>query len=194
MLTMVSDKSLGHSLGASEYLTKPIDRERLHKVLAKYAPAAGAPVLVVEDDAATRELLSRSLTSAGHSVRQASDGRQALELLETVRPSLILLDLMMPNMNGFEFLHALRQNTSWQDIPVIVVTSKDLSPSERERLGGEADLLLQKGALDREALLRQVSALVAKRGRGMAGETVGGALTVSDASVSSQAAFTPGGT
>ncbi|MGI8841111.1 MAG: response regulator [Caulobacteraceae bacterium] len=163
MLTMVSDKSLGYSLGASEYLTKPIDRERLHAVLEKYVPGAAGPVLVVEDDAATRELLQRSLAAKGYEVRQAADGRAALELLKTVQPCLILLDLMMPNMNGFEFLHVLRQNKTWEAIPVMVVTSKDLSHDERRRLSGEADMILQKGALDREALLRQVSTLVAER-------------------------------
>ena len=165
MLTMVSDKSLGHSLGASEYLTKPVDRDRLHKVLEKYIGKAAGPVLVVEDDAATRELVERALLAKGYAVNLAPDGRAALERLESVQPSLILLDLMMPNMNGFEFLHALRQRPAWRAIPVIVVTAKDLSPDERQRLAGEADAVLQKGALDREALLRQVSGLLAGRAR-----------------------------
>ncbi|MDQ2764441.1 MAG: response regulator, partial [Pseudomonadota bacterium] len=163
MLTMVSDKSLGHSLGASEYLTKPIDRERLQKVLERYVSNVKSPVLIVEDDPATRDLLERSLHAKGYAVRQAPDGRAALDLLQTLRPSLILLDLMMPNMNGFEFLHELRRNEAWRAIPVVVVTSKDLSHEERQRLSGEADMVLQKGALDRDALLRQVSALLGER-------------------------------
>jgi CheY-like chemotaxis protein len=162
MLTMVSDKSLGFALGASEYLTKPIDRERLHAVLARYAFRAGGPVLVIEDDDATRELLTRSLQSRGHRTEAAENGRAALELINRHEPSLILLDLMMPEMNGFEFLHALRQNPSWRDIPVIVLTSKDLTHSERQRLNGEADAVLQKGAVEREALLREVTRRVAE--------------------------------
>ena len=163
MLTMVSDKSLGFALGASEYLTKPIDRERLQTVLAKYTSKSGGPVLVIEDDDATRELLTRSLQSHGHRTVAAENGRAALTLAQQEAPSLILLDLMMPEMNGFEFLHALRQNPSWQDIPVIVLTSKDLSLAERQRLIGEADVVLQKGAVEREALLREVSRRVAQR-------------------------------
>ncbi len=163
MLTMVSDKSLGFSLGASEYLTKPIDRERLHSVLLKYTPNNEALVLVIEDDEATRELLIRSLESKGHQTEQAENGRAALEVIRRDPPSLILLDLMMPEMNGFEFLHELRQNPSWRDIPVIVLTSKDLSNDERARLSGEADVVLQKGAVEREALLREVARRVAVR-------------------------------
>ncbi len=124
-------------------------------------PAPGAPVLVVDDDPGARELLRRTLESQGHRVREAQDGRAALERLAETRPSLILLDLQMPRMNGFEFLHELRQKPAWRDIPVIVVTSKDLTADERRELMGAAQAVLQKGALDREQLLRQVSERVA---------------------------------
>ena len=163
MLTMVSDKSLGFSLGASEYLTKPIDRDRLHQALERHAPRASEQVLIVEDDDATRELLRRLLTARGHAVTEAADGQAALDAVSTSAPSLILLDLMLPKMDGFSFLKELRQNPAWEHIPVIVVTAKDLTPDEREQLSSEADVVLRKGALDREALLRQVSALLAKR-------------------------------
>ena len=163
MLTMASDKSLGFSLGASEYLTKPIDRDRLHQALERHAPRSSEQVLIVEDDDPTRELLSRLLTARGHTVTEATDGQVALERIAAAPPSLILLDLMMPRMDGFSFLKALRQNPEWEDIPVIVVTAKDLTHEEREQLSNEADAVLGKGALDREALLRQVSTLLAKR-------------------------------
>ena len=163
MLTMVSDKTLGFSLGASEYLTKPIDRDRLHLALERFAPHASERVLVVEDDQPTRELVVRSLTARGHPVSEAPDGQAALAILAEHKPSLILLDLMLPKMDGFEFLRELRQNPDWEHIPVIVVTAKDLSHDERARLSSDVDLVLQKGAMDREALLRQVSTLLASK-------------------------------
>ena len=163
MLTMVSDKSLGLSLGASEYLTKPIDRDRLHQALERHAPRASEQVLIVEDDDATRELLRRLLTARGHTVTEAADGQAALEMVAKSIPSMILLDLMLPKMDGFTFLKELRHTPAWEHIPVIVVTAKDLTPGEREQLKTEADAVLRKGALDREALLRQVSELLAKR-------------------------------
>ena len=172
MLTMVSDKSLGFSLGASEYLTKPIDRDRLHQALERHAPREPARVLVVEDDAPTRELLVRLLAARGHAVSEAADGRAALDMLAAAPPALIMLDLMMPRMDGFEFLHEMRRNAAWDGIPVIVVTARDLDPAERERLATEADAVLRKGALDREALLRQVSALLADRVKQNAPPTV----------------------
>ena len=161
MLTMVNDRSLGYALGASEYLTKPIDRERLHAILARYLSQTPGPVLIVEDDAATRELMRRTLEGHGRPVSEAGNGRLALEAIERARPSLILLDLLMPEMDGFEFLYALRANDAWRDIPVIVVTSKDLSADERRRLSGKVDSVLQKGALGREDLLREVAGLAA---------------------------------
>ena len=112
----------------------------------------------------TRELLVRLLTARGHTVSEAADGQAALDVLwRRAPPSLIMLDLMMPKMDGFQFLHEMRRNADWDGIPVIVVTAKDLTPDERERLATEADVVLRKGALDREALLRQVSMLLADR-------------------------------
>jgi len=161
MLTMVGDRNLGYSLGASDFLTKPLDRQRLHVVLARHLKRVEGPVLIVEDDAPTRELLRRTLEGHGHAVREADNGRSALAAVKEGVPSLILLDLLMPEMDGFQFLHALREDAAWREIPVIVLTSKDLSGTERDRLSGEVEAVLQKGALSREALLRQVSERVA---------------------------------
>ncbi len=165
MLTMVGDRNLGYSLGASDFLTKPIDRERLHAVLARHLKRIEGPVLIVEDDASTRELLRRTLEGHGHAVREADNGRSALAAVKDGVPSLILLDLLMPEMDGFQFLHALREDPAWREIPVIVLTSKDLSGSERDRLSGEVEAVLQKSALSREALLGQVSERVAATAR-----------------------------
>ncbi len=162
LLTMIDEQNLGYLLGAADYLTKPVDRERLAAVLRKYRPGQGAcPVLLVEDDEGTRQVLRRTLTREGWAVVEAANGREALERVAAERPGLILLDLMMPEMDGFEFLDELRRREEWRDVPVVVLTAKDLSPEEHRRLKGSVERVIQKGAYNREALLREVRALVA---------------------------------
>ena len=159
MLTIVDDKNLGYALGASDYLTKPIDRERLVTVLKQHR--RDRPVLVVDDDAEVRQLLRRMLESEGFAVVEAENGRVALERLRGETPSLILLDLMMPEMDGFEFVAELRSHEGWRAIPVVVITARDLSRDDRERLNGHVEKILQKGAYDRDELLAEVRELVA---------------------------------
>jgi len=162
MLTIVDDKNLGYALGAADYLTKPIDWDRLAVILKKYQCAhPPCTVLVVEDDADTREMLWRMLTKEGWAVTEATNGRVALERVAASQPELILLDLMMPEMDGFAFLEALRQQAAWRSIPVVVVTAKDLTPEDRQRLNGYVERILQKGAHSREELLREIHDLVA---------------------------------
>jgi signal transduction histidine kinase/CheY-like chemotaxis protein len=158
MLTIVDDKNLGYALGASDYLTKPIDRERLVKVLAQHR--RDRPVLVVDDDAGLRQLLRRMLEPEGFTVVEAENGRVALERLDDVRPSVILLDLMMPEMDGFEFVAEFRRHEAWRAIPIVVVTAKDLSHDDRERLNGHVQKILQKGTYGRDQLLAEVRELV----------------------------------
>ena len=163
MLTLVGEAEMGYVLGASEYLTKPVDRERLSTVLKKYRTATACnSVLVVEDDVSTRDVLTRSLAREGWKVSAAENGRVALERVAQDVPGLILLDLIMPEMDGFNFLTELRHNEAWQAIPVVVLTSKDLGQDERERLKGNVERVLQKGAYGREELLREVRRIVAQ--------------------------------
>jgi len=159
--TILEDRNMGFALGASEYLTKPIDRKRLAALVKRYVPSpAAGPVLVVEDDAPTRALLQRALTKAGWSVAEAENGRVALERISDARPALVLLDLMMPEMDGFEFLDALRRSEARRGIPVVVITAKTLTDEDRERLNGGVERVVQKNALDADALLAEVRALV----------------------------------
>jgi CheY-like chemotaxis protein/anti-sigma regulatory factor (Ser/Thr protein kinase) len=159
MLTIVDDKNLGYALGASDYLTKPIDRERLVKVLTQHR--RDRPVLVVDDDAGLRQLLRRMLEPEGYTVVEAENGRVALARLdEDVRPGVILLDLMMPEMDGFEFVAEFRRHEAWRAIPIVVVTAKDLSHEDRERLNGHVQKILQKGTHGRDQLLAEVRELV----------------------------------
>ena len=159
MLTIVDDKNLGYALGASDYLTKPIDRERLVTVLEKYR--RDLPVLVVDDDVTVRQLFRRILEPEGYAVVEAENGRQALERLSEMSPSVVLLDLMMPEMDGFEFVAEFRRHESWRAIPIVVVTAKDLSHADRERLNGYVEKILQKGTHGRDQLLAEVRELVA---------------------------------
>ncbi len=159
MLTIVDDKNLGYALGASDYLTKPIDRERLVTVLKQYR--RDRPVLVVDDDVAVRHLFRRFLEPEGYAVVEAENGRVALERLREVSPSVILLDLMMPEMDGFDFAAELRRHEVWREIPIIVITARDLSRDDHERLNGYVQRILQKGTHGRDQLLAEVRELVA---------------------------------
>ncbi|NJN96646.1 MAG: response regulator, partial [Anaerolineales bacterium] len=161
MLTMVDDKNFGYALGAAEYLTKPIDRGRLSAILGKYrCEAPHCSVLVIEDDLTTREMMRRMLEKEGWTVAEAENGRVGLAQVAASQPELILLDLMMPDMDGFEFLTELRQNAAWRTIPVVVITAMDLTPEERQRLNGSVTQILQKGAYSRDDLLEEVRQLV----------------------------------
>jgi signal transduction histidine kinase/CheY-like chemotaxis protein len=162
MVTIAEDKNLGYALGAADYLTKPVDRDRLVAVLNKYRREGPShPVLIVEDDAATRELLRRMLEKEGWAVIEAEHGRAALERVVESQPALVLLDLIMPEMDGFEFVAELRKHAEWQTLPVIVITAKDLTHEDRLHLNGYVEKILQKGAYSREELLMQVRHLVA---------------------------------
>ncbi|HEY5220280.1 MAG TPA: response regulator, partial [Gemmatimonadaceae bacterium] len=160
MLTMLDDRSLGFALGATEYLTKPLDRDRLRALLARYRRNGSHDVLVVEDDAATRELLRRQLEADGWRVDEAENGRAGLDAVSRRVPSLILLDLMMPVMDGCQFAAELRRHEQWRGIPVVVITAKDLTPNERRALNGDVQGVMQKGALTADELLRSIRDLV----------------------------------
>jgi CheY-like chemotaxis protein len=146
MLTIVDDKNLGYALGAADYLTKPVDRDRLVAILKKYrGEDPSRLVLVVEDDAAAREILHRTLEKEGWAMTTAENGRVALQRVAEQRPALILLDLMMPEMDGFQVVEALREREAWRSIPIVVVTAKDLTAEDHLRLNGYVERILQKG-------------------------------------------------
>jgi len=161
MLTMVDDKNIGYALGASDYLTKPIDRDRLVTLLQKYrCILPPCSILLVEDDEATREMLRRTLEKEGWQITEAENGRIALELMARSLPELILLVLMMPEMDGFQFIAELRDMPEWPPIPIVVITAMDLTHEERAKLNGRVEQILQKGAYSQEALLHEVRELV----------------------------------
>ncbi len=144
MVSMITDQGIGHALGADDYLTKPVEKEVLLRSVGRFARRAGAEVLVVEDDAATREIVRRTLERQDLKVSEAGDGRQALDRIAESEPDLVLLDLMMPVMDGFEFLTRLRQQGLAARIPVIVLTAKVLSEAEQRQLNDSALEVLSK--------------------------------------------------
>jgi signal transduction histidine kinase/CheY-like chemotaxis protein len=154
MLTMVDDKGMGYSLGAAEYLTKPVDRSRLLQVLGRltHHDLAG-PVLVVDDEAESRDLLGRLLEKEGWTVKQAENGKQALEAVAEDLPSVILLDLMMPVMDGFEFVHELRKVEPWKDVPIVVITAMELDEAELAELEVNVNMVIQKAEMTEAQIL-----------------------------------------
>ncbi|MFO1458636.1 MAG: response regulator [Verrucomicrobiota bacterium] len=157
MMTVVDDRNLGFALGAADYLIKPIDWNRLTVVLAKHCKHRRDPeILVVEDDTSTRDVLRRAAEKHGWTVTEAENGRVGLERVAARVPDVILLDLMMPEMDGFSFLEALRRRPEGRTIPVIVVTAKDLTPEDRARLHGQAIEVLQKGGYSTNELAEEI--------------------------------------
>jgi PAS domain S-box-containing protein len=156
MLTITDERNLGFSLGASEYLTKPIERARLREVLQRYRHASDAGVLIVEDDAPTRKVLRRTLEKEGWRVSEAENGRIGLERLDDEHPALVLLDLMMPDVDGFGFLDGVRSRALERPPSVVVITAKNLTDADRRRLNGAVREVIEKGAQDLDGLLGEV--------------------------------------
>jgi CheY-like chemotaxis protein len=119
----------------------------------------------VEDDVTIREMMRRMLEDEGWAVVEANNGISALERVRLNKPELILLDLMMPEMDGFQFIQELRQaqNLEWKDIPIVVVTAKDLSQEDRAQLNGYVEKIIQKGGQvhSRESLMGEIRSMVA---------------------------------
>ena len=154
LVTLTDDKQMGYALGASDYLPKPVDFDRLTATLRRLdgrvhcpgdAPADAGYILVVEDDAALRELVRRTLERSGWRVAEAADGAAAIDQLERELPRLIVLDLLMPNVDGFTVVEQLRQRPAWAAVPVVVVTAADLSQADRDRLHGHVQQIIRKG-------------------------------------------------
>ena len=162
MVSMLDERRVGYALGAAAYMTKPIDRRRLVDTLSRFQDEAPFHVLLVEDEPTVRELVRRTLEGDGWAVTEAQNGREALEVLRrpSAPPTAILLDLMMPEMDGFQFVAELDRHEEWRDIPVVVITAMDLTNEQREQLGGRVERILQKGAYTRDELIDIVRAKV----------------------------------
>jgi PAS domain S-box-containing protein len=161
MVTVLDEQNLAFSLGATDYLHKPVEWGQLKSAMERFKPSEhDGPVLVIDDDADARERMTTLLAREGWRVTSAEHGRAGLEAMAARMPSLILLDLMMPEMDGFAFLRALRARREWRDIPVVVLTAKDVTADDRRRLAGQADRVLQKGQLGLSDLAETLRSLV----------------------------------
>lgn len=163
MVSFVDEPSKGLALGAAEYLTKPVEKKQLLETLARLERSNEAEALVVEDDADTRNLISSWLESEGWTVHTAINGREGLELFRKLRPSVVLLDLMMPEVDGFEFLGTLRYEFPDDDSSVIVVTAKELFPEDIQRLNGSVEKIIEKAKAPGEQLLSEIARQLEKK-------------------------------
>jgi len=156
MVTVAPDRGIGLSLGAAEVMTKPVDRAELMSLLRNLLSRDG-PILLVEDDPATRETVRNTIGKMGLTVAEVTNGRLALSwLAENPAPALILLDLMMPEMDGFEFLDTFNSRVDWRHVPVVVITAKQLTAAERGLLSVRT--VIEKG----DSIDRDIAAAVAK--------------------------------
>jgi adenylate cyclase len=167
LMSIIDEKNRGYSLGAAEYLVKPVDRDALAHALRRICGAAGGHILLVEDDDPARQRMRLELEQNGWQVSEAENGQVALARLGEIRAGAIVLDLIMPEMDGFEFIDAIRGRAEWRDIPIVVVTSKDLTAEDKNRLTGGVERVIQKAG--RDETLREVRGVLARlfeRGQG----------------------------
>jgi GAF domain-containing protein/CheY-like chemotaxis protein len=160
LMSIVDQKNRGYALGAADYLVKPVDRAKLVATLSGICGSTAGCALLVDDDEVVRRGVRQALEPIGWKVNEAENGQVAVEAITTARPDVIILDLMMPKMDGFEFLDALRGRPDWHDIPVVVITAKDLTEEDRNRLNGGVERIIQK--TDRDEMLRQLSREITK--------------------------------
>jgi signal transduction histidine kinase/CheY-like chemotaxis protein len=160
LMTIVDEKNRGYALGATDFLVKPVNPERLVGVLHALCNSGPGRLLMVDDDDIGRRQMRTALEQRGWIVTEATDGRDALKRLNEARPDAIILDLMMPEMDGFEFLEEMRRKAEWRDIPVVVVTARDLTAEDRDRLNGGVERIIQK--TDRDEMLREVRSVLAQ--------------------------------
>ncbi|WP_052553789.1 response regulator [Enhygromyxa salina] len=165
IVSLMPDADMGYALGAADVLAKPIEIDRLRGVLSRFGAGAGTDassqhVLVVDDDPEARDLLCRAVLKEGWEVQQAVNGARALESIRASRPKLVLLDLMMPEMDGFELLEILRGDPALASLPVIVITAKQLGQTERTALAQRVGSIMQKGSYSRTQLVKHIRSLV----------------------------------
>jgi signal transduction histidine kinase/CheY-like chemotaxis protein len=160
LMSIVDEKNRGYALGAADYLVKPVNRTMLVETLTNICGSTAGNALLVDDDEVVWRGVRQALEPIGWQVTEAENGQVAVEVLTAARPDVIILDLMMPKMDGFEFLNELRARPPWRDIPVVVITAKDLTEADRERRNGGVERIIQKS--DRDEMLRQLSREVGK--------------------------------
>lgn len=165
VLSDSDEEQRSRKAGVAEFLTKPLDWDYFVTILKKYKKTSrNFSILVVEDDAINREALRRMLGKDGWNVVEAFDGPSAFEKLnENDLPGLILLDIIIPGINGFEVVQRLRQNPLWRTIPIVIISAKELTLEERGRLQGDVERIFKKGDVTCNELLQTIRSIASKR-------------------------------
>lgn len=158
--TIFDNKALGFQLGAADYLLKPLDPQAVREALERVMPPdAGQPkhILVVDDDPNVADMLSQSLPESQFSLESAPDGLAGLGAIAARRPDILLLDLTMPNLDGFGVIERLRSNPQTRDLPVIVISAKDLTADEAAHLKESVAYVMKKQGFEGEKLLEEIT-------------------------------------
>lgn len=154
--TVIENRNLGYLLGAFDYLVKPIDREALNHTLRRLELNVPSRALIVDDDEGSRLLVRSALERQGWTVVEAEDGLLGLQALDQTQPELIVVDLLMPRLDGFGFAGAVRSKPEYDSTPMIVLTAKDLTPQERDRLSGSVESVISKNSYSTDVLTRLI--------------------------------------
>ena len=165
VVSVVDQKQMAFTVGAAEYLVKPVQKSALLAALRKHLQTMSGTsknILVVDDDSATLDVISDALNSVGYTPHAVSSGEEGLELLSKLAIDAILLDLMMPEMDGFEVLRAIKQRPEWGEIPVFVITGKDLTEAESTLLKRQVRALFRKDSTWEADLLAQLHKAIAR--------------------------------
>jgi CheY-like chemotaxis protein len=171
VVSMLDERGAGFALGAAEYLVKPVDHEELLRALGRCVvpPGERRTVVVIDDEPLDVDLVEAALTPQGWSVLRAGGGEEGVELVRRERPAVVLLDLLMPGMDGFAVVEALRADPELADLPIVVLTAKDMTAADRERLRGRINVLAQKGTFRQDQLadaVRRLGRLATAREQG----------------------------
>jgi CheY-like chemotaxis protein len=163
--SMLDDRGAGYALGASGYLVKPVGRDELLEALGRCVtrPADERTVVVIDDDPVDLDLIEAVLAPEGWLVVRAAGGEEGVRLVRTERPAVVLLDLLMPEVDGFEVVERLRADPVVADVPIVVLTSKEMAPVDQERLAGRISFLAQKGTVGHGELVELVGRLAGTR-------------------------------
>ena len=165
IVSVIDNYTVGFAMGASEYLVKPIDYNRLLDILLKLSTDGHfGTVLIADDDDDARAIARRAVQRVGYEISEARNGKEVIKCLETNPPDMILLDLMMPEMDGFEVLERMRANEAWRDIKVVVVTALNVGPKEFEYLGREGQKVLHKGSYTPRSIFQTVRSILDRSG------------------------------
>jgi hypothetical protein len=166
IVSIVDQKNLGFALGAADYLIKPIRKPVLLETIRKHLPLLSnddSEILLVDDDPRTLEMLEETLRSAGYETQSVQSGARALEVLSSKLVSAVLLDLLMPGMDGFEVIRHVRQEATLKKLPIFVMTGKSLTPGESSLLARDTQALLQKSGSWQQQLIVELARVFQRR-------------------------------